>query len=333
MREVRVALIGYGGVGQAFASALDLRAAALKSSHDLSIELVAVRRASIEASAPTDRRLLDTWEWTPNGGLDSFIERAGADIIVQAVPSAPDLTETALEQATASLVGGAHFVTATKSLLTTHWRRLEETAMAASRAIRVSAAAGAGLPAVDLARRGLRGFSCIQIRGSLNGTSNAVLTELADGTSLAESIAMAVATGIAEPDPGGDLSGADAAGKMIILANLVWGTALTHESATIEPITESTVGRAQEAARRGQALRSVATASAHADGVRVSLESVGPDDPLYRLTGAEKAVEFDCGLAGSIVVSGGRSSSRAAGLALLKDVINVSTGDASPGFR
>lgn len=224
-------------------------------------------------------------------------------------------------------------MTATKSLLTTHWGRLEATASAASRAIRVSAAAGAGLPAVDLARRGLRGFGCVQIRGSLNGTSNAVLTQLGDGTTLADAIRAAVTSGIAEPDPSGDLSGADAAAKAIILANLVWGSTLTSESATIEPITKSTEARAQDAARRGEALRSVATASTHADGVRVSLESVGPDDPLYRLRGPEKAVEFDCGPLGTIVIAGGRSSPRAAGLALLKDVINLSTGDASPGFR
>lgn len=89
MREVRVALIGYGGVGQAFASALDLRAPSLISSQDLSIELVAIRRATVEANAPTDGRPRDTWHWTPHGTLDSFIERAGADIVVQAVPSSP----------------------------------------------------------------------------------------------------------------------------------------------------------------------------------------------------------------------------------------------------
>jgi homoserine dehydrogenase len=333
MRQIRIALIGYGGVGQAFAAALALRGPSIQANHGVAIEIVAVRRASLETGLRDKSGPIETWDWTPCTELAEFIAQARPDVVVQAVPSAPELAGVALDQAIRSLGGGAHFVTATKSALVTDWERLEEAALSASRAIRVSAAAGAALPAADVARRGVRGLGCIRIRGSLNGTSNAVLTQLAAGAPLAEAISTAVAAGIAEPEPVGDLSGADAAAKMVILANLVWGLALTRNSAVMEPITDSTSDRALAASAKGQALRAIATASAHEDHVRVSIDAVGPDDPLYRLTGAEKAVEFDCGLAGSVLVSGGRSSPLGAGLALLKDVINLATGDSAPGFR
>jgi homoserine dehydrogenase len=332
MRRVRLALIGFGGVGRAFADVLELRAPGLRSSHDLDIKIVAVRRSDLQ-TAIRPGAPVDTWHWVPTRGVSAFVAEAASDIVVQAVPSSPDSVKDALDQALASLEAGAHLVTATKSHLVAHWSRLEAASLAASRAVRMSAAAGATLPAVDLARRGVRGLGCIRIRGSLNGTSNAVVESLAAGMSLEDAIAQAQAAGIAEPDPSSDLSGKDAAAKLVILANLAWGGMHNLASVATEPIDADTAVRAIQATADGRALRSVATAMAHGDAIGVRLEAVDRDDPLYRLPGAEKAVEFDCGLAGSIVVTGGRSSPRSAGLAMLKDVVNLLTGDDSPGLR
>jgi homoserine dehydrogenase len=89
---------------------------------------------------------------------------------------------------------------------------------------------------------------------------------------------------------------------------------------------------ARAAFGEGRRLRFVATGAGPLADLLVRLEAVGQDDPLHRLPGSEKAVVYDCGPAGSIVVSGGRSDPRGAALALLKDVVNLATGDASPGI-
>jgi homoserine dehydrogenase len=253
--------------------------------------------------------------------------------VVQAIPSATSLAGEAYSQVIESFRAGADVVTATKSHLVTRWSDLERAGVERGCAIRVSAAAGAALPAVDLARRGFRGHECQRVRGSLNGTSNFVLNALGEGALLSSAIAAAQRSGIAERDPSGDLGGHDAAAKIVIINNLLWGRGASVDDVHVQGITDETASAARDAARDGMVLRSVATASPGVTpSMRVGLEAVGPEDSLYRLPGAEKAVEFDWGAGGSVVVSGGRSSPRGAALSLLKDALNLATGDRSPGF-
>jgi homoserine dehydrogenase len=226
---------------------------------------------------------------------------------------------------------GAHLVTATKSHLVHHWAELEDAGRSSARAIRVSAACGAALPAADLARRGVRSFGCQRIRGSLNGTSNFVLNEMARGSSLAAAIARAQSAGIAEPDPGGDLDGSDAASKLVILANLLWHRADSFEAVVRDQMDALAEDLVRRTASEGRAVRSIATATSGSSEMTVRYEAVDGDDSFFILPGAEKAVEFD-GPAGRIVVTGGRSSPRGAALALLKDVTNILTGDDVPAF-
>ncbi|GAA1641887.1 hypothetical protein GCM10009733_043650 [Nonomuraea maheshkhaliensis] len=91
-----------------------------------------------------------------------------------------------------------------------------------------------------------------------------------------------------------------------------------------QPVDQSCAAAALDALSRGRRLRAVA--SARADQpllVEVRLEETEPGDPLYALSGPEKAVVFGCQEAGDVVVSGGRSSPLGAALALVKDTIDV----------
>jgi homoserine dehydrogenase len=91
-----------------------------------------------------------------------------------------------------------------------------------------------------------------------------------------------------------------------------------------EPVDERAGREALAAAADGRRLRAVATASAdHPLVVEVRLERTAPGDPLYALTGPEKAVVYGCPDAGDITVSGGRSSPLGAALAMLRDTLDV----------
>lgn len=329
--RLRLLLLGVGGVGRAFIEVLDASAPTLGARFGLHVQLVAARRAGLEAT-PLPGLEPDRWPWRPARPLDELLADVRPDAVVQAVPSDPGGASEVLRDAMATLRSGAHLVTATKSHLVHHWAALESAALAAGRAVRVSGAAGAALPAADLARRGTRALGCRAIRGSLNGTSNYVLGAMAVGRIFGEAVAEARRRGIAEPDASGDLSGEDAAAKLVILANLAWGTAWTIADVAREPVDASLAARALGAASAGRALRAVAWAGGAQGPLAVRIEEVEAGDPLHVLPGAEKAVIFDCGEAGTIAVSGGRSSPRGAGAALLKDIVNLATGDASPGI-
>lgn len=329
MRDLPIVLLGLGHVGRTFVQVVLESQPELRRRYGVAPRIVAVRRSGTEALVQEDTASVAAW--LPARPLADLLAETRPWVVVQAVPGEQAGGTAALDAALASLGAGAHLVTATKSHLVTHWGVLQAAAQAAGRAVRVSGATGAALPAGDMARRAMRSLGCVAIRASLNGTSNHVLNELSRGGGLDTVVGEAVAAGIAEPDPTSDLGGHDAAAKLVILANLTWGLQAGIADVALDPITTATAGRARAAKRRGRALRQVATA--RMDGsMSVRLEAVEPGDSLHRLPGAEKAAEFDCGPAGRVVISGGHSSPRGAALAMLKDVVNLATGDDAPGL-
>lgn len=71
----------------------------------------------------------------------------------------------------------------------------------------------------------------------------------------------------------------------------------------------------------------MAPAAAREEGeaphIEVGPVELSPDHPLARLTGANKGVTFVTDLMGSVTVTGGESSPRAAAAAALKDIIHL----------
>jgi len=319
VKTVRIALLGHGTVGRTFASILDTDREWVAQRFDLDLVLAGIRTSTLETYLEPETGAANG-QWRSAGDLATFLRDAGVGAVVQAIPN--DSAETAYDQVLTAFEAGADVVTATKSHLARDWARIKAAATRLDRRIGVSGAAGAALPAVEMVSRGLNGFHCRTIRACVNGTSNFVLWRLAGGASLAEAIAEAHRLGIAEPNPHADLSGADAAAKIVILSNLMWDREWTVDDVRREPIAESALVRAAGAAAAGRVLRPVATAAAEGP-LGVQLVEVERGDPLFGLAGAEKAIDFDCGNEGHIVISGGRSSPAGAARALLKDLINL----------
>lgn len=329
-REVGLLLFGYGRVGRQFASLVTERREDVRRRYGVDLRLAAIREDAQQLLVGDG--VPPRADWPPIEPLGDFLGRTGAAVAVQAIPSSEGLRSVALEQALASIGAGMDLVSATKSHLVYHWRELAAAAEASGRRIRISAATGAALPAADVARVSLRGFPCGRIRGCLNGTSSFVLERLEQGATLAEAVETAQQLGIAEPDPRGDLTGADAASKIVLLANVLWNLGATMADVEREPIDEGTRVLARRAVERGRRIRAVARAEAMTRTLCVELEEVVPDDPLYHLRGPEKAVQYDCGEVGQIVVSGGKSSPLGAAHAMLKDTLELVLGRAGEAF-
>src|SRR5207237_4244538 len=66
-----------------------------------------------------------------------------------------------------------------------------------------------------------------RVLGIVNGTTNFILTQMEAGADYAEALAEAQRLGYAEADPTEDVSGADAAAKMAILATVAFGPRVT----------------------------------------------------------------------------------------------------------
>jgi len=335
---LNVALFGYGPVARDFVELVEACGPELRRRYGIRISLTGIRGATqqivLGANGQTQAAAVPPRDsWQRAAGLEDFLLATAASIVVQAIPSSEQLVDIATAQALAAFEARVDVVTATKSHLARRWGLLADAASRTGCRIRISAATGAALPAADVARLSLRGFRCLRIRGALNGTSTFVLERVAAGEALADAIALAQSRGIAEADPAGDLDGSDAASKLVLLANLLWDLRASLDDVQREGIVDSSVTRAVRALHDGRRLRSVAAADGETGRLEVRLEALKPEDPLYSLSGSEKAVAYDCGEVGEIIVSGGRSSLRGASQAMLKDVLSLALDRGPAGFH
>src|SRR5216684_6856809 len=127
------------------------------------------------------------------------------------------------------LRGGKHVVTANKQLVARRGAELFEAASEGGVQLRFEASVCAAIPVIKVLRESLLVTNVHGVLGIVNGTTNFVLTEMEAGKTYEEALADAQARGYAEADPTDDVSGADAAAKMAILATVAFGTRVTPE--------------------------------------------------------------------------------------------------------
>src|SRR5438445_652053 len=121
-----------------------------------------------------------------------------------------------------ALSRGKHVVSANKQLIARRGAELFAAASAAGVQLRFEASVCAAIPVIKVLRESLVVTNVHRVLGIVNGTTNFVLTEMEDGKTYEEALGEAQAHGYAEADPTDDVSGADSAAKMAILATVAF---------------------------------------------------------------------------------------------------------------
>jgi homoserine dehydrogenase len=288
----RVLLAGAGRVGQAF------------------LELAADRSEVVVGGVARSR----------GRSVADFLAEGEWHAVADATPTDLETGGAALEHARLALGRGVHFATAAKGPLVTGYGELCALARSTGAGFRFSAATGAGLPSVDTVEFALTGSRLERIEGILNGTSNFVLDRMAQGCELDAALAEARGLGIADGDGRHDLSGRDTAAKLVAIANAAWGGDLRLRDVDVTGIQDLAPASVREAAASGAAYRLVGTAGVD-EAPRVRPQRLEAGQPLASVRGAEKAITFRTDTMGTLTLIGGRSDPRAAGAALMRDVL------------
>lgn len=184
---------------------------------------------------------------------------------------------------------GRHVVTANKCLLSTDIATLQRIASSNGLELKYSAAVGGVLPALETVSRARRLGPVQSISGVLNGTTNFILDQLANGSDLAEAVSAAQKNGYAERDSQLDLNGTDAAQKLILLARAAFDVELPLNSIETQGIQNLDANQIRAARRSGRTTRLVAECrrEAHGFAARVSPVELPFDHPLARVSGVE----------------------------------------------
>ncbi len=118
-------------------------------------------------------------------------------------------------------------VTANKDLIASFGPRLVSLANENNVDFMYEASVAGGIPILNALSQSFSGDEIIQVAGIVNGTTNYILTQMVDQhTSFQAALKKAQELGFAEADPTNDITGKDAAYKMIILTRFAFGANL-----------------------------------------------------------------------------------------------------------
>ena len=314
----RVALLGFGTVGQSVARIL------------CSGEVPNVRLTHIFNRNITSKRV----DWVPSSvcwteSADEVLQ-SDADIIIEVVGG----LRPAYDWVRGALLAGKSVVTANKQLMAHHGPELLELARSRGQEVRFEASVAGGIPVLRALQEGLAGDRLVEVRGILNGTCNYILSRMqAEPIPFGDALAEAQRAGYAEADPSEDLDGADAAAKLAIIAAVGLRRPIrVTEIATrsIRPIEPVDFEYAREL---GCTIRQIARASAEDNGavfaaVRPALVPLSSN--FGRNEGSQNLVTVRGVFGGETSFSGSGAGGSPTAVAVVSDVLSVRRATADP---
>ena len=337
--STKLALIGFGNVAQGFVQILQQRGDRLRRQYGLDLRITAVSdilKGSIcdpqgldpgrlLAAAQTDAGL-ESLE-APNRGWDALqtISESGADVVLELTPTDLDTGEPAATHVKKALRMGKHVVTTNKGPVALFYDQLASLAHENGVEIGVEGTVLSGTPAIGLGVEYLAVTGVDRFEGILNGTTNYILTRMESGATYANALADAQRQGYAEADPTGDVDGHDAAGKVVILANLVMGASLTMADVRCQGISDLESHEVVAAASDGEHWKLIGSAERTERGIEACVQPrrLAADHPLSAIRDATNAITFTTDLLGQVTLVGPGAGRLETGFALVADLLAI----------
>jgi homoserine dehydrogenase len=340
MKQVTLALLGFGNVGRAFARLILEKQPVLEQDFDLELIVTGIRTArhggAIDSSGINLTRALElidngqsldilSSQPAPANGVD-FIYACSAQALIETTPVNHHTGQPAISHLQAALNKGMHAITANKGPVVHAYRELTEMAAAQGKRFLFESAVMDGAPIFSLFRGPLPAIELIGFRGILNSCTNLLLERMEGGDSFDTAVDYARSIGIAETDPSGDIDGWDAAIKVAALATVLMGIPLKPQQVDREGIRGITPQMMDEARAAGERWKLVC--SAHRRGgqlteARVRPERIKPDSPLYTISGTSSYVQFETDVLPGLGIVESNPGPETTAYGLLADLLNA----------
>jgi homoserine dehydrogenase len=305
-KPVRIGLLGHGTVGGAFA------------------ELLAERSGAVEA-ATGQRPEISGVLTREQGDFGEIL--AGSDLIVELMGGTDPARDFVLD----ALRAGKPVVTANKQLLAAHGDELFCAARDAGVQLRFEAAVAGVIPIVRTIQESFGVTDIARVFGIVNGTTNFILSEMAvTGAAYEDVLARAQELGYAEADPSDDVSGADAAAKMAILARLAFHTPVAFDEVAYEGIEQVKPDDLAYAKELGLSLKLLGVAERRDGGISVRVFPcfLYGGHPLSPVEGPFNAVMVEAPAITEVTMSGPGAGGLQTASAVLGDVVSILAGEA-----
>lgn len=306
MAQVGLGLLGCGVVGAAVVRGLQhLPLPGAPRVRRIAVRDLGRRRdCAIEAGVLTG----DPWAVVEDPRVDVVVEVMGG-----LEPAGPLIAR--------ALALGKPVVTANKALLGASGMARETGGSAAGPPLFFEAAVAGAVPLIRGLSGVLRADEVVKIEGVLNGTTTFVLSHAErTGATVAEALAEARRLGCAEADATRDMDGTDAADKLAVLVQYLFGEPLRTRD--VHRLGIEWLTQADTVAAPGRRWRLVATA-VPGRCARVEPVLLRDGHPFADLSGVQCAVTVTGARSGAITLIGAGAGGEATACSVIADVLSA----------
>ncbi|MCI0444882.1 homoserine dehydrogenase [bacterium] len=338
MRKFFLAITGMGNVGRRLLELIDRKRELAASRFDIELIISGICDSSgavlnlngidiAEALATKEKKKGICTLQSGVTGMKSaeFMQSVKADLLVELTPTNLKDGEPGLGAIRTALTKGMHVVSANKGPLVLAYSELAELAKSKNVRLLYSATVTGGLPTLNVGMRDLCATTINKIEGVLNGTTNYILTKMAEGQSYSDALKRAQEIGMAETDPSLDVDGWDAACKLVIIANAVLRRPTTLGDVKVQGISGVTIEQLQKAEAENQAIKLIALAERKNDDYEFSVKptSLPRSHRLATINGGMMGVIYNTDINGEMFLCIDESDPYPTAAAVLRDIVHI----------
>ena len=336
----KIALIGFGTVGQGLCEILLSKKNEFKMKYNLEWDIVAISdmlKGSVYSPSgldvsellklANDGKSIENYEGDVEKGLNAIetIKNCNADIVCELSYTDIKSGQPATDHCREALKSGKHVVTSNKGPAALFYKELSELAKQNKVQFLIEGTVRSGTPVLNIARNNLAGNEITGINGILNGTTNFILSQMESGRSYKNVLKEAQDLGYAEADPTADVEGFDALAKVTILANVVMGENLSPDQTSCKGISQITLDDIEAARKNNKRWKLICEIKKDENGVKASVSPrmVDLSHPLAGVNGAKNAITFTTDLMGDVTIVGAGAGRIETGFSILTDILEI----------
>lgn len=318
MKEINIALLGFGTVGSGVAEAIRRNGKAIAEQQGclLRLKTVLVRHPEKYEG----QEILKDVRLTTD--FNEVLEDESISIVIEVMGG----IHPAKEYICGALGRGKNVVSANKDLVALYGPEIIRIATENHVNFSCEASVGGGIPVLLPLHESLAANRIDKIIGIVNGTTNYILSCMTDrGETYEEALSGAQKAGFAEADPTNDVCGYDAARKLAILAAIGFRANVTFDDVLVEGIEKVSQQDVQYARDMGYVIKLLAVAVRQEGGVSLNVYPclVPETHPLASVKGSYNAIYVVGNVVDDVMFYGRGAGSLPTASAVMGDVIST----------
>ncbi|MCL1914743.1 MAG: homoserine dehydrogenase [Eubacteriaceae bacterium] len=231
-----------------------------------------------------------------------------------------------------SIIAGKHVVTANKEIMAQHLDELLALARENNVKLMFEASVGGGIPIIHSIVNLIKINQITEIQGILNGTTNYILTKMADeNRDFGDVLEDAQELGYAEADPSADVDGFDVMRKISILASLCFGCIVGQDDVHQRGVGNITLDDISMASYFGYNIKYIAKAVLTNGQYTCSVTPVllGKESVIANVNAEYNIIIVKGDIIGDLCFIGRGAGKDATANSIVSDILKIAGGDTS----